>query len=906
MASQAEVDLIVNATRTLPQLERDLDRVLTAAQDDMSDLDVNAVLRSTQSLNDMERDLDRIIRQATDDADPVAIQAALRQRDALRDLQSDLNAVVTAVNEDGSADALTVLAALNVPDSLADLHDDVVDVVRLVQATAPKVEIEAELDKDRHILRGALTAAGGIGKLTASVVLLSAALGSVAPLIAGVVTSVQNILPASAVATTGIVALALSVGTLKLGMQGVSDAITDAFDPDTKAEDLDKALKNLAPSARKFVKEVAGMKKEFKELRMGVQERLFKNFDEVVRGLGDEVMPKVQKALNATAVVFNKMAIGVAQAAVKLSREGVLGKALDGATKGLKNLTGVPGQLTTSFGLLAAAAAPAFDRVTKAVARLSTSIVDKLSRSFESGGLEKAINKSLDAVNQLGRIFGNVFKGIGNIIKAVSVEGDGLFGTLERVTKAFRDVTANTDVQAGLKALAETASLVSKTVLPLLGDALKIVGRVLVSLSKPVQSIVSLLGNQLGNILDALGPVLESLAGAFGKLLIALAPIISLAGQLITAILPILVPQFEAFGQVFEALTPFVNELATTIGLILLPVIGELPGMLDQVLPLFVQFAQEVMPQLTDTLRDVAPAFTDLGVQLAAVLVAATPLIITLLELSLAITGKLAPVISGILIGVLASLSEALAGVAWVVSNVLIPAVRVIVGAFKGDLFDSTSAASKILNDFGGTISRVMSSAASTARTYLGQFAATARTKATDAKNWFMDGVNDLVDRAVARLRALPGLMIGALGNLGNLLYKAGADLIGGLVNGIQSKIGSVTSTLSNLTSKLPDWKGPAEVDARILTPSGELLIDGLIAGIQRAAPRVRAELQGLTGQLPEFGPQLAGVSAPAAAAFSPVVHVSIGNEAVDQYVTVRSEQVYDQRARIAAQGVRF
>ncbi|WP_328902285.1 hypothetical protein OHR86_22350 [Streptomyces sp. NBC_00441] len=908
MASQAEVDLVVNATRTLPQLERDLDRVLNAAQADMSDLDVNAVLRSTQSLNDIERDLDRIIRQAQDDADPIAIQAAIRQRNEIRALQRDLNAVVTAVNNDGEADALTVLAALNVPDSIADLDDDVRRVVRTVQAIAPDIDIDVDVDRNavRTLLRTLATTTTTIGGVTAGVAGLSYALGSLAPLLASTAVSIENILPASAIATQGILAVVLATATLKLGMMGVGDAIKDAFDPATKAEDLEKSLKDLAPNARSFVRELIGMRGEFKKLQLGIQNRLFKDFDKAVKGLGDEVLPRVGKALNQTATTFNKMGLGVAQAAVKLSRDGTLGKALDGATKGLQNLVKVPAQATTAFGQLAAAAAPAFDRVTKAVAKAATKWSDKIDAAFKDGSLEKAIDDAVDAVAQLGRVFGNVFGGIKNVIKAVSVEGDGLFGTLERVTQAFEDLTKDADVQAGLKALGETAALVSKTVLPLLGDAIKIVGRVLVGLQGPVQEVVTLLGDALGDALDALGPVLVSAGRAFGDLLRALGPVITLAGTLVANLLPALNPLLSGLGDIFRAAAPFIQEVATVLSSLFLPVIQQLPGILEQIVPVFSEFVATVLPQLTEQLEFAAPTLADLGLQIADLAVAVAPLVVQILQLALAMAEQLVPIINGALMGTLALLAGALTGLGQLIEDYVIPTLKLWVGFLNGDVFDANTSAGRTVREFADTARTKIGELVDSAQERFGRYAQAAKDKFNEAKDGAVDAVTDMISQALNYLGDLPGRAANALGDLGHVLFGAGASLIGGFIDGIESKFSAVTSTLGNLTAKLPDWKGPAELDARILAPSGELLIEGLIAGIQRAVPRVRAELQGLTGQLPGFGPQLAGVSAPAAAAFSPVVHVSIGNEAVDQYVTVRSEQVYDQRARTAAQGVRF
>lgn len=100
----------------------------------------------------------------------------------------------------------------------------------------------------------------------------------------------------------------------------------------------------------------------------------------------------------------------------------------------------------------------------------------------------------------------------------------------------------------------------------------------------------------------------------------------------------------------------------------------------------------------------------------------------------------------------------------------------------------------------------------------------------------------------ISFVRSIPSRILSALGNLGSLLLNAGKSVIQGFIDGITSMIGSVRSTLSDLTSKLTSWKGPEDLDKRLLTPAGTYLIDGLIRGLESRYGAVKASLQGLTG----------------------------------------------------------
>jgi hypothetical protein len=143
----------------------------------------------------------------------------------------------------------------------------------------------------------------------------------------------------------------------------------------------------------------------------------------------------------------------------------------------------------------------------------------------------------------------------------------------------------------------------------------------------------------------------------------------------------------------------------------------------------------------------------------------------------------------------------------------------------------------------------------------------------TGAVEGGVDGVRDLVERLVgwllrrfhegwdgARksagdalgsvlrlLQGLPGRAQSALGNLGGVLWRAGLDLINGLINGILGAIPGLESTLGWVTSIIPDWKGPLDHDRRLLMPAGEAIMSGLIRGIISQTPGLRAELMSIT-----------------------------------------------------------
>jgi hypothetical protein len=99
----------------------------------------------------------------------------------------------------------------------------------------------------------------------------------------------------------------------------------------------------------------------------------------------------------------------------------------------------------------------------------------------------------------------------------------------------------------------------------------------------------------------------------------------------------------------------------------------------------------------------------------------------------------------------------------------------------------------------------------------------------------------------ISLVSGVPGRIKSALGNVGSILLDAGRSIIDGLKRGIEGGIQAVKNTLSKVTGLIPDWKGPMDVDKRLLAPSGAAIMGGLERGITSQLPSLRSTLAGVT-----------------------------------------------------------
>ncbi|MEU4106320.1 hypothetical protein AB0F16_38180 [Streptomyces tanashiensis] len=529
-ANQAEVDLVVNAAGALPDLERQLTQIIDAVEAGADDIDVQASIGVQQAIDTMSTQLDRAIAGVDGQSPTIDVDAALDLQETLRNLRQDVEDVTRSVN--AGADPLELTAALDFPESLQDITRDLNLLIRDAELSAEVIRLDAELDERANErlnerlerirqrirrlgseLRGFGASSGrALGTFGAGLSGLIVAGGSLVNTLAAVAAAVQQIAPAAAVGTSALLTVKLAAGTVQLAMIGVEEAIENAFDPDVKPEELQKSLERLAPEARSFVLELRNMRGELVKVQQGVQNRVFRGLDDVLKDLGTSVGPVLTQSLNRSADSLNAMARGAAEAASQMAEQGVFGQALEGANDALETLEKVPARVVRSFSFLAAASAPALNRIAGAVDDVSLRIQQKLQRAFESGALERAIDQAVSTLAQLGRVVQNFGGGVANIFTGLTQNGRGLFQILEDISEAFNRLTASREFQSILSELAATADTLVQNVLPLIQEAFVQLGPVIETLAPVIRDFITAIGPELIPIIQQLGPILVDIA----------------------------------------------------------------------------------------------------------------------------------------------------------------------------------------------------------------------------------------------------------------------------------------------------------------------------------------------------------------------------------------------------------
>jgi phage-related protein len=711
--------------------------------------------------------------------------------------------------------------------------------------------------------------AGGIGSaVTASTRLV--AIGGIAsqaiPLVAGLASAIQSLAPAAAAGVSAFVTMKAAALTLKLGLTGVQDAITAVFDPDADPAAVAEALDKLSGNAKSFVLELQKMKPAFDKLRLDVQDRLFAGLDDELSSVAKSTFPAARAAARSFADTFNDMAKGVASGAREVGDNGTLGKALGEGTTAFAKFERIPGQVLVAVTQLAAAGGPLLNRFVDRIVDLADSASKALDGAFESGALEDAVNAAGDALAQLGRIAGNIFGTLGNLMDAAGDSGTGLFGALEQVTQALEDLTGTTEFQDTLGALISVGQTLISNILPLLSAAFEAVAPAIQILAPYVEDIIDMLGTQLLELIPELAPVLAELATLFGEILVAITPLIEQGINLLIELMPELIPFFEALIVLVQDLAPLIEYFAVGAVALLGPVLEIAIGL------------------LTDFVY---------GLDLVAVAIDAT--IKWIFDFASSLTNQADP-------GIRAT-------------------TQLLNGDFKG-AWDTAAAAIAEMTLSG--IEYVSKFAVSSSQSLLSL--ATRGVAATI--NAFNDMAAFILRKTSDAIGYVAGMRDGIIRiavDMAGSLYRAGQNMINSLAQGILSQLGSAVSAANSVVGAIRDFfpsspakRGPFSGKGYPLY-SGEEVVASFIRGMDRRARRggvaVSRIMDMLTpqsnagpdplGGLVADGSGFAGIANTTFARLTPNVNVYIGNEQLTPYFqTVVNEDTL-QRDRLAAQGAR-
>lgn len=138
-------------------------------------------------------------------------------------------------------------------------------------------------------------------------------------------------------------------------------------------------------------------------------------------------------------------------------------------------------------------------------------------------------------------------------------------------------------------------------------------------------------------------------------------------------------------------------------------------------------------------------------------------------------------------------------------------------------------------------------------------------------------GAQAFFDQVSAWFGSIGDMILGAVGDLGNLLVDAGKSVIGGFLGGLKGAWDGVAGWFGEITASIPQIKGPPVKDAGLLVENGELVMKGFARGMERGWASAEGALGSVAGRVQgAFSPRLGTVKAASAssAGGGTVIHV--------------------------------
>jgi phage-related protein len=224
-------------------------------------------------------------------------------------------------------------------------------------------------------------------------------------------------------------ALASANDSLKSSYDGLKSAQDSLASAQTKAQSASAGVARevikLAPAAQKFVDAVKALKPAFEDLRLDVQQKLFKDLDVTVTNLGKAWIPALKTTLGDYATTFNGFFQTLGANISTPTFIGQLQTAAEGARKGIEAVgEAISGPLVTAFGQLAEKSAPFLETIGDVLAGIVTDFAKWIDDSYKTGELQDFFETAASAVKSLG----GTVRGTGRLIKnlfAIIFRGNG-------------------------------------------------------------------------------------------------------------------------------------------------------------------------------------------------------------------------------------------------------------------------------------------------------------------------------------------------------------------------------------------------------------------------------------------------------------------------------------------------
>lgn len=563
-------------------------------------------------------------------------------------------------------------------------------------------------------------------------------------------------------------------------------------------------VQNLAPAAAVAVTGLLAVQLATTAVKIGmsgVQDAVALAFDPSKA----EEFAKALKKLSPNARAFVLELKGMSGQFAKLKRD-VQDKLFEGLDKSLQGLAkhALP---DVKRGLVDAAGA--VNEMARGVGKAGTDL-------GKSGTLGKGIDSANKGLYNLSRVPGQIVTALGQMAAAAGP-------SFERLTKKAGEAFDRVSKRLGKSFESGGMQRAIERAIDLFGDlwdVAKNVGRI-------VDSIFGAAAPEGGGLIGMLKDITGELAKAFEspKVQRGLESLFSLMGKIGETAGPLFAQALEILAPILEELGPPLEDFVEKLGEGLKPILDQLveTGLLEKLAEAVGEFFDAIgplLPELGELVSEILPHLIPLVEDLTWVLREAGNFIET-----------------------------------WVA-----PAIRMLTLLLKGDFAGAWDYAKSKAEDWYDNLDGLLVAAGMGVFVFAKNWIRDMTSGSGTAKENFIRNVREGMERALDRIRALPGQAKSALAGIGRVLYTSGRALIVGFIEGMLSMVPGVSSAANRLTQAAKDFfpsspakKGPFS-GRGYPKFSGRALADAFGQGIRDGVPGIESVLNKLPSVAASFG----------------------------------------------------
>lgn len=778
-----------------------------------------------------------------------------------------------------------------------EIDYDGAGIVRAVRDTDKAKRGMGDLDKSvsgilstfGKFAKGAVIAGAAASTLTSSVHLLVAVLATVGPIAAAGMAVLPGV----------ILGAAAAVGIMKIATLGMADALKAAGED---AEKFEEATKNLSPSAKDFAQAVRALLPALRNAQKAIQEAFFRGLSPILHQITGRILSLRAQAIGVAGAI-NGIVKNVLQFATSGRSIENVRLVLSGVTAFLLKIRSAIGPVVARFIDLAAQASEFGGTLGGKVADALSKFSAFLGR-IDVGAL---LQNALPILQALGGFLSNVGTIARELFGIFNTDGANAAGILGELAAKLAAFLQSAEGQAALQAIGQAMQAIAGSAGQVFLTLLQQLGPIIVKLAPGVADLATQIANVLVPALEAVGPILADIAGFLSDNMSWLGPVagavlaVAAAYRVYTAATKAWAAA-EAIASALRA-KAVIQWVATTAATIANTVATGANAAMragafvaSWIASTAVMIAQKAAMVANLVIMGVVRAATIawtavqwlLNIALLANPIGLVIIAIVLLVAGIILLWKKSETFRTIVLAVWAAIKVAAKATADWFMNTLVPFLKkawdLIVAGVK--FFVNIAIANfKLWQTVISTVVNVIKTIVTTVWNAIGNIirAAVDRVKATiegikiivsRISTFFSQARTAVIDRInalVAFVKSIPGRIVGALGNLGAILYSKGRSIIEGLINGIKSMFGAVANVARNIVGTITDFfpgspakEGPLSGQGYALY-RGRHLVRDFASGVLDAEGAARSAMERVMnsaiGRMPLTTPTGVGVA---------------------------------------------